>query len=213
MPQLIIISGNSGAGKNYLINTYYNSYAEKDRMMVADSFVTRPKKDRDDGTIKKYYYPSVEEFLQKKDGGFFFEWEEVHGKYYGTPNYCLSQAFYSKPEKDLFLEIDLKGALKILDKNPIDYDFKPKPFFIWRDIDPREDFDSKELQDKLAKIIIERESNLSPQELLKRQETGIQEYLNVRNHKDKFIFLENDGKSDSFVQEFSEIYKPGFPIY
>ena len=34
---------------------------------------------------KDYHFLSVEEFLRRREAGFFAEWANVHGNYYGTP--------------------------------------------------------------------------------------------------------------------------------
>jgi len=65
---------------------------------------------------KDYYFISREEFQEKIAKDEFVEWEEVFGNLYGTLKSELITTI-SRGE-DIFLEVDVKGALKIKGQFP-----------------------------------------------------------------------------------------------
>jgi guanylate kinase len=76
----------------------------KMRYMV--SATTRTKRDGEVEGVT-YYYLSPEEFEKRISNGDFFEYEEVHGNYYGTLCSELRQVC------DVMGDIDVKGAKRI----------------------------------------------------------------------------------------------------
>lgn len=56
-----------------------------------------------------YEYIAEEEFKRRVSQNHFFEWEEIHGKYYGTPRANVENAIAGG--YDLILDIDIKGAI------------------------------------------------------------------------------------------------------
>ncbi|MBZ9635871.1 guanylate kinase [Clostridium sp. FP1] len=104
--QLIVISGPSGAGKG----TVCKAILEKNNFWVSVSATTRcPRKDEIDGT--NYYFITKEEFLQKIEKDDFLEYAEVYGNFYGTPKSEVLKVLDSG--RDVILEIDIQGALKV----------------------------------------------------------------------------------------------------
>ena len=108
---LIVISGPSGTGKG----TICKALCEDKDLWISVSATTRePRVSEIDGV--NYYFLSRQEFLDKIESDDFFEYAEVYGNYYGTPKWKALEAIYSG--KDVLLEIDIQGALKVKQQYP-----------------------------------------------------------------------------------------------
>lgn len=109
--QLLVISGPSGAGKG----TVCKALLEKNEIWISVSATTRkPRNGEVDGV--NYFFTSREEFLERIENNDFLEYAEVYGNFYGTPK---SKVFDMLEEgKDVILEIDIQGALKIKSAYP-----------------------------------------------------------------------------------------------
>lgn len=104
---LFVVSGPSGAGKSSLIKRFLN---EDRNSTFSVSCTTREKRPKEiDG--KDYYFIDVDTFEEmiKKDG--FLEWENVYSYLYGTPKTKVFETL--DKGVDIFLDIDVKGALNI----------------------------------------------------------------------------------------------------
>lgn len=109
--QLLVISGPSGAGKG----TVCKSLLEKNDIWISVSATTRnPRSGEIDGV--NYFFIDKEDFLEKIDNDDFLEYAEVYGNYYGTPKSKVFEVLESG--KDVILEIDIQGALKIKSAYP-----------------------------------------------------------------------------------------------
>ena len=108
---LFVVSGPSGAGKG----TICKKLIEKIDIDLSVSMTTRkPRPGEIDG--KNYYFVTEEEFKEtiSKDG--FLEYAKVYGNYYGTPSATVLKKL--EDDRDVVLEIDIQGALKIRDSYP-----------------------------------------------------------------------------------------------
>lgn len=108
---LFVVSGPSGAGKG----TICKKLIEKIDIDLSVSMTTRkPRPGEIDG--KNYYFVTEEEFKEtiNKDG--FLEYAMVYGNYYGTPRAAVMKKL--KEDRDVVLEIDIQGALKIRETYP-----------------------------------------------------------------------------------------------
>ncbi len=104
--QLIVISGPSGAGKG----TVCKAIIEKNNFWISVSATTRsPRNDEIEGV--SYYFISKEAFLEKIESEGFLEYAQVYGNYYGTPKSEVLKVLDSG--RDVILEIDIQGALKV----------------------------------------------------------------------------------------------------
>lgn len=104
---LIVISGPSGAGKGTICQELLNN---NDNIYLSVSSTTRsPRQGEVDG--ENYYFLTQEEFETKVKNKGFIEYANVHGNYYGTPKLNVEKML--DEGKDVILEIDIQGALKV----------------------------------------------------------------------------------------------------
>jgi guanylate kinase len=79
------------------------------------SYTTRsPRGSETDG--REYHFTTREDFEAKIAKGEFLEWAEVFGNYYGTALSALEHA--KLMGKDLLLDIDVQGAMQVMEKLP-----------------------------------------------------------------------------------------------
>ncbi len=109
---LLIISGPSGVGKGTVCR-YLISMREDLKLSV--STTTRaPRPTEREGM--EYYFTTLPGFKEMIEQGSFLEWAVVHGDYYGTG---LKEAQNSLASgEDLILEIDVQGAVQVMEKLP-----------------------------------------------------------------------------------------------
>lgn len=113
--QVVVLSGPSGSGKSTIVNRLVAESRVKLIKMI--SATTRPIRVNETHG-EDYYFLSDEEFRQKRDAGEFAECEEVHssGFWYGTLHSELQRA--ADEGGWAFLEIDVKGALRVMEQYP-----------------------------------------------------------------------------------------------
>ena len=104
---LIVMSGPSGAGKGTICKSFLERNSE---VAISVSATTRsPRNGEVDGI--NYYFMSKEQFKEKIEANDFLEYAEVYDNFYGTPKSNVEQLLESG--KDVILEIDIQGALKV----------------------------------------------------------------------------------------------------
>lgn len=109
---LVIISSPSGGGKGTLIREVLGSMPD---VGYSVSLTTRaPRFGEEDG--KHYHFVSKLKFEEKINSEGFLEYAEVHGNWYGTSRKQTENL--TNAGKDVILEIDVKGALQVLEKMP-----------------------------------------------------------------------------------------------
>lgn len=110
---LIVLSGPSGVGKGTVRKAIFES--EGADFDYSISMTTRQMRT---GEVEgeDYFFRTREEFEALIDAGQMLEYAEYAGNYYGTPlkyvNDTLDQG------KDVFLEIEVQGAMKVKEKAP-----------------------------------------------------------------------------------------------
>jgi guanylate kinase len=109
---LIVVSGPSGAGKTTLIERFLK---EDTNAVFSISHTTRAKRGNEVHG-KDYYFTDETTFRQMIEDNGFLEWESVHGYLYGTPIKDIAQPI--SEGRDIILDIDVKGALKVRQKCP-----------------------------------------------------------------------------------------------
>ena len=109
---LIVVSGFAGSGKGTLMKELLSQY---DNYALSISATTRkPRGTEVDG--KEYFFKSVEEFEKMIAQGELIEYANYVGNYYGTPKAYVEQQLASG--KDVVLEIEIQGALKVKEQFP-----------------------------------------------------------------------------------------------
>jgi guanylate kinase len=109
---LLVISGPSGVGKGTLVSRYMEKHPES---YLSISLTTRsPRPSEAHG--KDYYFVSREDFQRYIEGQKLLEWAEVFGDLYGTPREPVEEAL--KSGKDVILEIDVQGGIKVKESLP-----------------------------------------------------------------------------------------------
>lgn len=109
---IIVISGPSGVGKS----TIADIVLERSPGMVRSvSITTRGKRGREKDGVD-YFFVSREDFLAEADSGRLLEWAEVHGNMYGTRLDFVEEQLGAG--RDVLLEIDVQGGMKVSGKRP-----------------------------------------------------------------------------------------------
>lgn len=105
----------SGGGKTTLAKRLL---AQTDEQLQSSiSCTSRPARAGEQEGVE-YHFLNKEDFQERIDKGEFFEWEEVHGEYYGTLRSTLDEA--KAGGIDLLLDIDIRGALSFKEGYPND---------------------------------------------------------------------------------------------
>lgn len=110
---LIVLSGPSGVGKGTVRKAIFDS--EDNDFQYSVSMTTRKQRI---GEVEgeDYYFRSKEEFEQMIKKGQMLEYAEYVGNYYGTPLPYVQKTL--DEGKDVFLEIEVQGALQVKEKVP-----------------------------------------------------------------------------------------------
>lgn len=110
---LIVVSGFSGAGKGTIMKELLKKYEEKYALSV--SATTRaPRPGEQEG--REYFFRSVEEFEKMIAKEELIEYAKYVDNYYGTPRAYVEEQL--EAGKDVILEIEIQGALKVKEKFP-----------------------------------------------------------------------------------------------
>ena len=108
---LFVVSGPSGAGKG----TICKKLIEKIDIELSVSMTTRqPRPGEEEG--RNYFFVSEEDFIRTMNKDGFLEYAKVYGNYYGTPKEAVMRKL--DEGRDVVLEIDIQGALKIRESYP-----------------------------------------------------------------------------------------------
>lgn len=105
---LIVLSGPSGVGKGTVRKELFNQ--ENTNLQYSISMTTRkPREGEVDGI--DYFFRTKEDFEELIRNNQLLEWAEFVGNYYGTPIEYVEQTL--EQGKDVFLEIEVQGALQV----------------------------------------------------------------------------------------------------
>ena len=109
---LVIISGFSGAGKGTVVKGLMARY---DCYALSVSATTRALRE---GEVngREYFFKTREEFEEMIRQDALYEYAQYVSNYYGTPKAYVQEQLDAG--KDVILEIEVQGALKVKEKNP-----------------------------------------------------------------------------------------------
>lgn len=110
--KLYIISGPSGAGKSTLLSEVLEML---DNNYFSVSATTRKPRPGEENGVN-YFYISHDEFEAMIKREEFLEYAEYAGNYYGTPALPIIEQL--ERGKDIFLDIEVQGALQVRAKMP-----------------------------------------------------------------------------------------------
>lgn len=103
----LVVCAPSGTGKTTLIKRFKQCCPD---FSFSVSCTTRkPRPGERDG--HDYHFIGTEAFLQSRDAGFFAEWAQVHGNFYGTP--LKSTLDLLENGRDVIFDIDVQGARQL----------------------------------------------------------------------------------------------------
>lgn len=109
---LIVVSGFSGAGKGTIMKELLKRY---DNYALSISATTRaPRAGEKDG--REYFFKTTQEFEKMIAKEELIEYAKYVDNYYGTPRAYVEEKL--QEGKDVILEIEIQGALKIKEKYP-----------------------------------------------------------------------------------------------
>lgn len=109
---LVVVSGFSGSGKGTIMRRLLEKY---DNYGLSISATTRqPREGETHG--KEYFFQTTEEFENMIRQGKLIEYAQYVGNYYGTPKAYVEEQ--RNLGKDVILEIEIQGAMKIKEQYP-----------------------------------------------------------------------------------------------
>jgi guanylate kinase len=110
--KLFVISGPSGVGKGTLVRMLLMKYPEIKLSISATTRQPRP------GEVRgvDYIFMEQDNFIEMAEKGYFLEWAEFAGNYYGTDGTIVEKTI--EQGHNLLLEIDVKGALQVKTRKP-----------------------------------------------------------------------------------------------
>ena len=104
---LLVVSGPSGAGKGTLVS---HLLTQRPDCVFSVSATTRPRRNTEvEG--REYLFLSHDEFVKRRDAGYFLEWAEVHGNLYGTPLNEVDRHVAS--DRVVLLDLDVQGGASV----------------------------------------------------------------------------------------------------
>lgn len=106
----IVFSGVSSSGKNTIMNELMNQRKNL-KILQRSSGTTRAPRESD-GQYNTYIYLTKNEFEEKIKNGEFYEYELVHGNYYGMFNEALER-IVNDQSFDYMRDIDVKGNVNL----------------------------------------------------------------------------------------------------
>ncbi len=110
---LVVVSGFSGSGKGTIMKELMKKYSNQYALSI--SATTRaPRTGETDGV--EYFFKTKEAFEAMIEAGELIEYAQYVGNYYGTPKAYVDEQLNAG--KDVILEIEIQGALKVKEKFP-----------------------------------------------------------------------------------------------
>jgi guanylate kinase len=179
--KLIIFTGPSGVGKGTVLADFFKKCGE-DIVYSVSSTTRKPRDGEIDG--KHYFFTSKDEFEKMIQEDAFIEWANYSGNYYGTSKKFVEEKL--KEGKSVLLEIELQGAMVVMQKYPdaVSIFIKPPTF--------------KELERRLRGRHSEDEASIK-----KRLKSAKDEL----RHIDLFDYVIENDKVENAVEKLINIYR------
>ncbi len=111
-PRIIVVAAPSGAGKSSFVEKIT---AENDKLHDLVTYTTRSMR-AGESQGKPYFFISHDEFIKRRDNGFFIESAQVHTNHYGASYEQLELAWSEK--KVVIMDIDIQGVKTFKAKFP-----------------------------------------------------------------------------------------------
>lgn len=181
---LFIISAPSGAGKTTVATQALERLQKKYDISRVITFTSRRSRG-EETNLSDYHFISKEEFEQKIKDGFFIEYTEYAGNYYGSPISILDDM---KLGKSFFSIIDIEGAKAV--KKVV-----PEAVLVW--IKPPS-------MEELARRLKERGTE-SDTQIQKRLVVAEQELEEVDKHQRLFDYLITNDVFEESVEGLMKI--------
>lgn len=179
---LIVFTGPSGVGKGTVVKKLFAEEAIKSKIVFSVSATTRNKREGEEEGVN-YFFKSKDEFGQMIKNDELIEWAEFVGNFYGTPKDFVDKKLAEG--LSVFLEIEVQGALQIMQKYPDALTVFLMP--------P----DLAELEKRLRERATEDEATLQKRLLKAREEVAKAEQF-------KFVVVNDD--LDTAVAELRKIF-------
>ncbi len=109
---LVVLSGFSGAGKGTIMKALLERH--DDYALSISATTRKPRAGEVEG--REYFFVSKEQFLSMVEEDALIEHAQYVDNYYGTPKRYVEEQ--RAAGKDVILEIEIQGALKIKEKFP-----------------------------------------------------------------------------------------------
>ena len=170
--------GPTGSGKSSLCAELLN---QEKRLKVSISATSR-KPRAGEVNDQHYHFLSTQQFQERIAGDMLFEWEQVHGNYYGTLKSTLVNA--AREGYDLLLDIDIRGALNFRRHFPANtvLVFVSPP----------------NLQALIDRV--KQRSSCAVEDLNQRLKTAVEEFANLEKHYSDFdYFVLNEDFNSAFA--------------
>lgn len=110
---LLVLSGFSGSGKGTVVKEVMKKYSDKYALSISATS-RQPRPGETDGI--EYFFKTREEFEEMIAKDELVEYAQYVSNYYGTPKAYVEEQLAAG--KDVILEIEIQGALKIKKKFP-----------------------------------------------------------------------------------------------
>ena len=111
---LFVISAPSGAGKTSLVTALIEKVSSRIAFERPITYTTRPPRGSEVHG-QDYYFISGQEFQEKIEQGFFLEWSDAYGHYYGSACHLLEKLELGVSQ---IIIVDKDGARAIYSKVP-----------------------------------------------------------------------------------------------
>ena len=127
MGKLFIVSAPTGAGKTTVAKTVLTKLETQIPLSKVITYTTRPPRPQEING-KDYHFVTIDDFVSKKNTGFFLETTVYDGHWYGSPKSIIAEL---KTGKSFLLVTDRPGAKTI--KSQV-----PDAVLIWLDVPSKE---------------------------------------------------------------------------